>query len=114
MTYAKYITKTQGRDFNFFQKVNVTWSTFGGGSLDGYSPDIIITFSNLSVMMLNEATTGVVEFSLNGNTVHGELDASTVTKSLSFDNRPMSLIWFRLKSGTAGPVSIATTSWGIR
>ena len=51
---------TLGRDFNFYQKLSVTAITYGGGSVDGYQPDMIITFPTQSVIMLNEGT-GVVE-----------------------------------------------------
>lgn len=106
-------TKNQGRDYNYFQKTAVNWSTFGGGASDGYGPDQIITFSTQGVMFLNEGS-GVVEYSFNGNTVHGELDSSKITAGLSFDNRVISMIWFRVKSGSTGPITISVQAWGIR
>lgn len=99
---------TYGKDWNFFQKVTVAATTFGGGSVDGYQPDMVITFTTQNVIFLNEGT-GILEYSFNGNTVHGELDGSTnsLTKMFTFTNRVVSKIWFRVKSGsTGGTVSV--------
>jgi hypothetical protein len=95
----------KGRDFNFYQKVSVTSSTFTN------IPDIKITFTTQTVMFLNENTTGVVEYSFNGNTVHGELDPSLPSKGMSFDNRIISSIWFRVKSGSSGPITVRVDAW---
>lgn len=103
-----------GKSYDFFQKFTVTSSTFGGDSIDGYQPDTVITFSTQGVMFLNESTTGIVEYSFNGKDVHGELDPTTVTKAITFDNRVISTIWLRVKSGSSGPIIISIHAWGIR
>lgn len=102
--------KTIGRDFNFFEKISVSATEFGGDSVDGYQPDAIITFSNAGIMLMNEGT-GVVEYSFNGNTVHGELDSTKDSASLAFDNRKISCIWLRVKSGSSGPIVIRIDAW---
>ncbi len=99
-----------GRDFNYFQKVSVTATTFGGTSVSGQQPDCIITFPTQSVLLLNEGS-GVVEYSMNGNTVHGELNSATPSVGLAFDNRVISTIWFRVQSGSSGPIVIAVHAW---
>ena len=104
---------TIGKDHNYFQKVAVNTSTFGGGSVSGQQPDIIIPFQTYGVIFLNEGT-GVVEYSFNGNTVHGELDSTLASKGLSFDNRVISLVWFRVKSGSTGPITISIQAWSTR
>lgn len=108
---------TYGRDWNFFQKLDVTATTFGGGSVDGYQPDMIITFTTQGVVMMNENATAaskIVEYSFNGKTVHGELDASgNAAKSFTFNNRIVSKMWFRLKAGSTGPITISVQAWGI-
>ena len=88
-----------GRDFNFFNKVTVTGSSFAT------SCDMIITFTTQGVMMLNEGT-GIVEYSFNGNHVHGELDSAGPTRGITFDNRVVSKIWFRLQTGSSIVVSV--------
>jgi hypothetical protein len=99
-----YINK--GFDFNFFQKVTVTASTFGGGSVDGYQPDIIIWFPMQTLLLLNEDASSIVQVSFNGNTVHDELNPTLPSRGIAYDNRVVSLIWFRLSSGASAVVSI--------
>lgn len=102
-----------GRDFNFFAKTSVTATTFGGTSVSGQQPDIVITFPTQTVMFLNEGS-GVVEYSFNGNTVHGELNSATSSVGLAFDNRVVSAVWFRIQSGSTGPIVIATHAYATR
>lgn len=105
---------TTGKDFNFHEKLSITATNFGSNSVDGYQPDMIITFSTQGVMFFNESVSGVVEYSFNGNTVHGELDPTLPSRALAFDNRVISLIWFRIKSGSVSPVIVRVDAWGIR
>lgn len=104
------ISKKNFRDHDYFQKVSVNWTTFGGGSSDGIGPDLIITFSTSNAKFLNEGT-GVIEYSFNGNHVHGELNSANVTQALSFDNRVISTIWFRVKTGSTGPIVVSVQAW---
>lgn len=101
---------TTGWDYNYFQIIAVSTSTFGGGSTSGQQPDAIITFPTQAVQFLNLGT-GTVEFSFNGNTVHGELNSTNASAGLTFDNRTVSTIWFRVKSGSSGPISVSVTAW---
>ena len=105
------IRKTQGHDFNYFTKVTVTWSNFGGSSTDGYSPDVIIPFQTQGFILLNEDATNIVEVSYNGNTLHDELNPSLPSKGLAYDARVNSLMWLRLKTGSAGPAVISIRAW---
>lgn len=95
-----------GRDFNYYNKVNVTVGSFASAC------DVLITFTTQTVMLLNEDTgSDVVEYSFNGNTLHGELDPSLPTKAMTFDNRVISKIWFRVKSGSTGPIVVRIDAW---
>lgn len=99
-----------GRDFNFYKKVSVTNTDFQ----DTY--DCIITFPTQSVMFLNENTVAngnVVEYSFNGNIVHGELDTTLPSRGMVFDSRPISKIWFRVKNGSSGPIIIRIDAWSF-
>lgn len=102
----------KGRDFNFFEKVNVVAADFGSESVSGEQPDVVFTFITTSLLLLNEASSGVVEYSFNGTTVHGELDSAGTSKGMVFDNRTVSMIWFRVKSGSTGPMSVRVEAWG--
>jgi hypothetical protein len=102
---------TLGRDDNFFKKITVTAVTFGGGSVDGYQPDAIITFSTQGVIIINEDTSSIVEVSFNGNTVHDELNPA-ISRGFTYDDRVVSKIWLRLKTGSSAIVSIR--AWAVR
>jgi hypothetical protein len=112
------IKKTQGHDFNYYKSLSVTWAQFGaldGYTIaDGYGPDLIITFPTYGVIFTNETSASVVEYSFNGSTVHGVLDgtSTSTTRSVTFNNRQISLIWFRLKSGSTPTITV--TAWGTR
>lgn len=103
--------------YNYYQKINVNWSQFGAPdgwtAQDGYGPDIYINFNAKSFLLLNEGSgeSNTVEYSFNGNTVHGELVPGAASEGIVFDNRPVDLIWFRLKSGSTGPVIIRVEAW---
>jgi hypothetical protein len=94
-----------GKDFNFFQKVEVNNSTFNTNC------DIFIGFPTRSVMILLEDS-GTVEYSFNGNTLHGDMDSGQATKGLVFDNRIVTKMWFRLASGSSGPITVRIEAWG--
>jgi hypothetical protein len=112
---------TTGHDFNFFQKLNVTATTFGGNSVSGKQPDMIITFSTYGVILTNidANPTGtfvaskVIEYSFNGQTVHGTIGSCPGDTVLTFENRVVSTIWFRIQSGSSS-ANISVQAWGIR
>jgi hypothetical protein len=112
------IKKNFGRDHEYYKSLSVSWTQFGapdGYTLaDGYGPDQIITFPTYGVMFTNETAATIVEYSFNGTTVHGVLDGATgsTTRVVMFNNRVISLIWFRMKSGASATVT--TTAWGTR
>lgn len=114
--YPNIGKKNFGRDFNFYQKFEVVAADFGSESTGGEQPDTIITFPTQSIMFLNEETGAgkIVEYSFNGNHVHGELNPELPSRGLTFDNRVASTIWFRVKSGSSGPITIRVDAWGTR
>ncbi len=107
---------TNGRDFNYYNSFNVTTTTFGGDSVDGYQPTAIITFPSYGLILTNETSGQVVEYSFNGNTVHGVLNgtSTSTTRIMTFLNRQVSCIWFRVQTGSTGTVVVTVTAWGIR
>jgi hypothetical protein len=98
---------TVGRDFNFFQKITVTASTFGGNSVSGQQPDMIITFPTYTVTFFLESG-GPVQYSFNGQTVHGDMTTAQASATLTFTNRVVSTIWFK------GSGVVRVEAWAIR
>lgn len=117
MAYPGIKKKNNSDHYNFFTRLAVNWTQFGAldgyTTTDGYGPDIIIPFSSQSVSFLNEGT-GTIEYSFDGTNVHGDLISGTACAGLTFDNRVISLVWFRVKSGSTGPINLRIEAWGVR
>ena len=98
---------TLGYDRNFFQKITVSASTFGGNSTDGYQPDMIITFPTQTVTFFLESG-GPVQYSFNGQTIHGDMTSGQASATLTFENRVISKIWFK------GSGVVRVEAWAVR
>lgn len=94
---------TIGVDSNFFQKVTVTSAVFVNDC------DILMNIKGVQSFYLINAGAGDVEYSFNGNTLHGELRVGQPDQSMFFDNRVASKIWFRLTAGASAVISVG--SW---
>ena len=102
---------TYGFDTHAFNKQQITWSAFGGGAVDNVQPDFIFPFQTQGIILSALAGTGVVEFSFNGITVHGELSVGTVNAQIKMDFCYATKIWFRIQSGSTGPITISSLGW---
>jgi len=116
---------TYGYAHNYFNKMAINWTTFGGGATDGYQPDMIINlpeptytviFTNLASALSDGYSAGgnVIEYSFDGNTVHGELGSQLYNIRSVFQNRVISCIWFRVQAGSSGPINVSVEAWGVR
>jgi hypothetical protein len=95
---------TQGQDYNFFTKVTVDGYVF-----DPDTEDVLITIKGQQTFSLvNEGST-LVEYSFNGNTLHGDMTPGTSTAAIFFDNRRVSKIWFRAPDG--GDPIVRVEAW---
>lgn len=100
---------TQGYDHNYFRRVQVTDGYFHHNPDDAC--DVFFQFrGQLSFSMVNEGL-GIVEYSFNGNTLHGDMTPGTPTHSIFFDNRRISKIWFRLADGNQPASRIRVEAW---
>jgi hypothetical protein len=105
MSYPKPIGY---RDYNFFKKLEISATDFQDDQ------DAFITFANYGLILTNEDPgTEVVEYSFNGETVHGELipGNNSPTRQMVFLNRQISRIWFRVKDGSMGPIIVRIDAW---
>ena len=93
-----------GTDFNFFEKIDVADTEFPNEAQ--VWPRFRGAFYSFS--LANEGG-GVIEYSFNGNTVHGDLTPSTPTQALTFDQRRVTKIWFRV---TGGSSTVRVEGWG--
>lgn len=98
-----------GKDFNFFARKEISATSFAD------TEDFELGFPPNCVTFINESQDGQnhsIEYSFNGNTVHGDLIPGTPCASLIFQNRMITKIWFRLKSGSNGTPSVRIEAWG--
>lgn len=104
-----------GQTFNYFKKIAVSNTTFGLVA-DGYKYDVLIPFSTQGFSFLSEGTTTshIVEYSFDGINVHGEINPTLPNRYSVFQHRVACKIWFRVKSGSTGPITIAVEAWAIR
>jgi hypothetical protein len=95
-----------GKDYNYFKKLTVINSKFPNNSHVTFNIKFLQSFS-----LINEGT-AVIEYSFNGNTVHGDLSPGTPSAGIFFDNRRVSAIWFRKAEGGADS-TIRIEGWGM-
>lgn len=101
---------TNGHDFNYFQKLVVTATSFGSNSVSGQQPNVFIWFPTYTLTFQLEGS-GAVQYSFNGTVIHGDMTLGLASANLTFQNRQISLIWFQLVSGSP---TIRIEAWGTR
>ena len=96
---------SHGIDWNYYQQITVANTSFGSQSTDGYEPSLIITLPapTCCVIMTNLSSSGTVQWSANGNTVHGQITGYSTTgvnQQIIYYNRVLSTIWFQVATGS--------------
>lgn len=90
--------------YNYFQILNFT---------DGYGfptvPQIRFGFMAQAFSFLNRNTT-TVQYSFDGETIHGDLNPDDASQGLVFDTRAESRVWF--KSADDGYGTVRVEAWG--
>lgn len=95
---------TDGKDFNYFNKIVVTDTTFPT------VPQAIIAFKGPQHLTFMLESGAFLEYSFNGTTVHGDMTTATSSATLDFLTRTNKLIWFRVPSGSA---TVRVEAWHI-
>ena len=81
--------QTKGKDFNFYQEVVVA-----GVAAFTNDPDVLMGMRGPRRMIF-VCPAGDVEYSFNGNTVHGRMVSGEPSEKLNFDVRMEDKIWVR-------------------
>ena len=81
------MSENNGKDFNFYQRVVVTSGSFP--TADSY--DVLIKFRGPRRMMFVCSSGTDIQYSFNGNPVHGRISANQI---FNFDVRNEDKIWF--------------------
>jgi hypothetical protein len=96
-------------DFNFFNKISISDTEFSNDY------DAIIPFrkSNMSFSFCleNAASGNIIEYSFDGETVHGDMEYDTPTQAMFFDDRIFTKVWFRAKTSGDIGVIIRIEAW---
>jgi hypothetical protein len=91
-----------GKDFNYFQEVNIATASFPT------EPQVQIAFRGAQRLTFILESGTNVEYSFNGNTVHGNMKTG-ISNNLNFDIRNNKLIWFRCSGGA----TVRVEAWHI-
>lgn len=97
-----------GYDFNFFQKLTVSASSFSTNcdvTINMKAPSYTVIFQ------LEGSGADQIQYSFNGNAIHGDMTFSKSSANITFENRVISKIWFKTLSGT--PI-VRIEAWAIR
>jgi len=105
---TRYPKNTTGKDHNKFARILVD-----GYEFDQYA-DFVFNIRNavMTFSLVNEGA-GTIEYSFNGNTVHGDLTVGTPTEAIFFDNRKIMAIWFRARGGEGFGSIVRVEGWAI-
>jgi len=95
---------TDGKDFNFFDKLVITATSFQNEA------DVVIRFRGPQRLHFSLEAGTTVEYSFNGNTVHGDMTTSQASAERDFGVRAGKKIWFRVPSGSA---TVRVEAWHI-
>lgn len=104
-----------GKDFHKFATITIANTDF-----PDYA-DVFFNFrhSQLSFNLLLDGYSGgdpipaVVEYSFNGNTVHGDLTMGLPSQAIFFDNRNVEGIWLRAKNSQAIGFTVRVEGWAV-
>jgi len=87
------MTLTRRRDNNFFDKLEVSSTSFSDHRLSWNFVSI-----GIALMVEDNDVDNVIQYSFDGETVHGDMTPTFPSEGIVFDNRHHSKIWFRRAS----------------
>lgn len=77
------------RDTNYFHKFHVSDTTFKMYAVWNFNS------TGIALMIESDDKTDVIQYSFDGETVHGDMTPKMPSEAIIFDNRTQSKIWFR-------------------
>jgi len=89
-----------GYDTNFFQLITISNTEFPDDS------SVKINIKDQQCVSLVNYGSATVEYSFNGNILHGDLRPDTPTEGVIFDNRRVDQIWLRSPTGVACEIRV--------
>jgi hypothetical protein len=92
------------KDVNYFHKFHVETTEFK--MLANWNFNSV----GIALMIESDDPTDVVQYSFDGETVHGDMTPKMPSEAIIFDNRSQSKIWFR-RATPGGPVLTRVEAW---
>lgn len=89
---------------NFFGKYNISSTSFN--TLASWNFISI----GIAIMVESDDSSDVIQYSFDGETVHGDMTPGKPSEGIIFDNRFASKIWFR-REFQGSPVLVRVESW---
>ena len=77
------------KDSNFFGKYRISYTSF--------EAPVTWNFISIGIALMVESNdvTDVIQYSFDGETVHGDMTPTMPSEGIVFDNRFQSKVWFR-------------------
>jgi hypothetical protein len=94
----------RNRDINFFEKLHISSTVFD--TVVGWNFNSI----GIALMVQDDDATNVIQYSFDGETVHGDMVPTYPSEAIIFDNRVASKVWFR-RATPGGPVIVRIEAW---
>jgi len=92
------------RDSNYFNKFYVSSTEFV------LYADWNFNSTGIALMIESEDKTDVIQYSFDGQTVHGDMTPRMPSEAIIFDSRTQSKVWFR-RATTGVPVLVRVEAW---
>ena len=89
-----------GYDTNFFQLITISNTEFPD------DPSVRINIKDQQCLSLVNYGNATIEYSFNGNILHGDMRPNTPTEGIIFDNRRAGQIWLRSPTGVACEIRV--------
>lgn len=94
----------RNRDVNFFEKLYVSSTVF----------DTVVSWNfnsvGIALMVQDDDATNVIQYSFDGETVHGDMVPTYPSEAIIFDNRLANKVWFR-RATPGDPVLVRVEAW---
>lgn len=94
----------RNRDVNFFEKLYVSSTVF----------DTVVTWNfnsvGIALMVQDDDATNVIQYSFDGETVHGDMVPTYPSEAIIFDNRLANKVWFR-RATPGDSVLVRVEAW---
>lgn len=92
------------KDSNFFGKYRVSSTSFEVVAIWNF------TSIGIALMVESNDVTDVIQYSFDGETVHGDMTPTMPSEGIIFDNRFQSKVWFRRATPGDG-VLVRVEAW---